>query len=111
MEGKHACDRCKANSGRRIVSLIPGFINLDECGPLPRQFRRVRAEDGVCDCSGDDGPLKAWHRFARGQEVRGESAVRFFFAVGRYPCSLTVGGVGASPPARNAGATTTALRY
>ena len=38
MEGKHACDRCKATSGRRIVSLIPGFINFDECGPLPRQF-------------------------------------------------------------------------
>ena len=57
-----------------IVSLLPGFCNVVESRPLPRQVRAVRVEDSLHD-DNDDGSLEPWHMFARRQDFRGGSTV------------------------------------
>ena len=56
-----------------IVSLLPGFCNVKESRPLPRQVRAVRVEDGLHD--NHVGSLEPWHMFARRQDFRGGSTV------------------------------------
>ena len=79
------------------VSLLPGFGDVDECRPLPRQVQAVRAGDGFAD-EDADGPWEPWHMFGRGQHVCGGSAVVFAlqddFARLSYPVLIPARGWG-----------------
>ena len=60
--------------GLVAAALLPGFGDVEDSKPLPRQIRTVRAEDRLGD-EDADGPWDPWHMFARRQTVGGGSTI------------------------------------
>lgn len=54
---------------RRPSSLLAGFGHVDECRPLARQVRAVRAGDGFAE-EGVDGRLETLHMVTSRTNVR-----------------------------------------